>query len=66
MGETMNLNLPSSFSQPSGPVLCAVIDVQDFNIVILQAINHNIGQAGEDQLSGSFFPSGASAIGRGT
>jgi hypothetical protein len=28
-------NRPSPFSQPSEPVLCVVIDVQDFNIVIL-------------------------------
>ena len=64
--ETTNPNRPSPFSQSSGPVLCAVIDVQDFNIVILHAIYHDIRQARQDQLAGSFFPSGAAAIGSGT
>src|ERR1035438_3932580 len=43
------------FSQTSGPVLCAVIDVQNFNIILFYAINHNIGQARQNQLASSFF-----------
>jgi len=56
----------SEDSQPSDPMRCPVKDVQDFNIVVLDAINHNVGQARQDQLTGSFLPSGAAAIRRRT
>jgi hypothetical protein len=40
--EIKNLSSPSPSSQPSRPVLRAVIDVQDFNIVLFYAINRII------------------------
>lgn len=62
----MNLDRLSPFHSPSGPVLCAVIDVQDFNIVLSHAIHHNVGQARQNQLPCALFTSAAAAVGCGT
>jgi hypothetical protein len=39
------------------PVLRSVIDAHNLQILILNAINHNVRQAREHQFSGSFDPS---------
>jgi hypothetical protein len=64
--ETTNLGRSPPFSQASRPMLYAVKDVQDSSIVLLNAMNHNIGQARQDQLPGSFFAPGSASTRSGT
>ncbi len=42
---------------PLRPVLSAVINPQDFDALLLDAINSDIGQGREQELSGSFLAS---------
>src|SRR5262245_3701743 len=38
--------------KPVGPHLCAVLDRQDFNVVGVNSIGHNIGRSKDDEFSG--------------
>lgn len=55
----------SQFSSASGPVLGAVIDVQDLNVAVFQAIDDDVGQARKDQLARPLLASWAAAEGSG-
>jgi hypothetical protein len=47
---------------PLRPVLSAVINPQDLDALLLQAIDSDIGQRREQELSGSFLASQAATI----
>jgi hypothetical protein len=46
------------------PELSGVVDMQDFDGLVFDAVCRNIGQAGKDQLERSLFTSQSSPVGR--
>jgi hypothetical protein len=46
------------------PVLCAVIYAQNFDSLLLHAVNSDIGQGREENFSGAFLASGLATIRR--
>src|SRR5712692_7347356 len=46
----------------SAPILSAVINAQDFNALLLYAIDSDVGQGQEQELSGSFLAPGTAKV----
>ena len=49
---------------PLGPVLCGVVDAQNFDALLPQAVDGDIGQGRKQKLAGSFLASGTASMGR--